>query len=203
MARQSFSSRLAGGEKILLDGGTGSELQRRGVNIARGWNEKGDIGPWSAVANKSAPEVVRQVHADYLAGGADVITTNTFWSNRSRMGVAGLAEEWEDYTRRAGEIALEVRDRLRPDAYVVAGIAPSPGPVDSYDDLRAQAEVLTGLGVDAMLTEYVGTVDKARQALRAVAPTGLPVLLGICHFTGGRQAQGGRIVRGEARRRAP
>ena len=78
MPTQNFADRLASGQNILLDGGTGSELQRRGVNIARGWNKAGDIGPWSAVANKTAPDAVRQIHTDYLDLGADIISSNTF-----------------------------------------------------------------------------------------------------------------------------
>jgi len=182
MPTQNFADRLASGQNILLDGGTGSELQRRGVNIARGWNKAGDIGPWSAVANKTAPDAVRQVHTDYLDLGADIITTNTFWGNRSRMGVASLANDWEEYTRLAAEIALASRDAVNSEAYVAAGIAPSPGDGDSYEDLRDQAAVLAEMGVDAILTEYVGSVEKVRQSVRAAAPTGLPLLLGLCHF---------------------
>jgi S-methylmethionine-dependent homocysteine/selenocysteine methylase len=182
MPAQNFAERLASGQNILMDGGTGSELQRRGVNIARGWNKAGDIGPWSAVANKTAPDAVRQIHTDYLDLGVDIITTNTFWGNRSRMGVAGLADHWEEYTRLAAEIALAARDAANPEAYVAAGIAPSPGRGDSYKDLRDQAAVLAEMGVDAILTEYVGSVAKVRQSVHAAAPTGLPLLLGLCHF---------------------
>ena len=112
--------------------------------------------PWSAVANKTASDAVRQVRADYLDLGADIITTNTFWGNRSRMAVAGLAGEWEEYTRLAAEIALAARDAVNPDACIAGGISPSPGEADSYEDLLDQAEVLARMGVDALLTEYVG-----------------------------------------------
>ena len=182
MPTQNFADRLASGQNILLDGGTGSELQRRGVNIARGWNKAGDIGPWSAVANKTAPDAVSQIHTDYLDLGADIITTNTFWGNRCRMAVAGLGDDWEEYTRLAAEIALAARDDTNPEAYVAGGIAPSPGLGDSYEDLRDQAAVLAEMGVDAILTEYVGSVAKVRQSVRAAAPAGLPLLLGLCHF---------------------
>ena len=98
------------------------------------------------------------------------------------MAVAGLGDDWEEYTRLAVEIALSARDDSNPEAYVAGGIAPSPGLVDSYEDLRDQAAVLAEMGVDAILTEYVGSVAKVRQSIRAAAPTGLPLLLGLCHF---------------------
>ncbi len=193
--RENLAKRLATGEKILLDGGTGSEIQRRGVGVSRGYDAKGNIGPWSSVANMTAPDVVRQVHSDYLVQGADIVTTNTFYGSRSRMSVAGLQDRWEEYNQRAVGLALDARDAINPRAHVVGGIAPSPGPVDSYDDLRAHSELLADEGVDGMLTEYLGTVEKVRQAVRAAAPTGLPLLIGLCHFTpdGRLSADGGSM----------
>lgn len=193
--RENLAKRLATGEKILLDGGTGSEIQRRGVGVSRGYDAKGNIGPWSSVANMTAPDVVRQVHSDYLVQGADIVTTNTFYGSRSRMSVAGLQDRWEEYNQRAVGLALDARDAINPRAHVVGGIAPSPGPVDSYDDLRAHSELLADAGVDGMLTEYLGTVEKVRQAVRAAAPTGLPLLIGLCHFTpdGRLSADGGSM----------
>ncbi len=193
--RETLANRLATGEKILMDGGTGSEIQRRGVGVSRGYDAKGNIGPWSSVANMTAPDVVRDVHRDYLAQGADIVTTNTFYGNRSRMSVAGLQDRWEKYNQRAVELASNARDTTNQQAYVVGGIAPSPGPVDSYDDLRAHSELLANAGVDGMLTEYLGTIDKVRQAVRAAAPTGLPLLIGLCHFTedGRLRADGGSM----------
>jgi len=193
--RENLAKRLATGEKILLDGGTGSEIQRRGVGVSRGYDAKGNIGPWSSVANMTAPDVVRQVHSDYLVQGADIVTTNTFYGSRSRMSVAGLQDRWEEYNQRAVGLALDARDAINPRAHVVGGIAPSPGPVDSYDDLRAHSELLADEGVDGMLTEYLGTVEKVRQAVRAAAPTGLALLIGLCHFTpdGRLSADGGSM----------
>ena len=100
MASRKITDRLAAGETLLLDGGTGSELQRRGV------------------------DVVRQVHQDYLRVGADVITSNNFWTIPSRLRVIGLADRWEEYARAAGQNALTARDAGNQEAYVAGGIAP-------------------------------------------------------------------------------
>jgi len=193
--RENLANRLATGEAMLLDGGTGSEIQRRGVGVSRGYDAKVNIGPWSSVANITAPDVVRRVHADYLEQGADIVTTNTFYGSRSRMSVAGLQDRWEEYNQRAVELAFAARDTINPNAYVLGGIAPSPGPVDSYDDLRAHSELLAGAGVDGILTEYLGTVEKVRQAVRAAGPIGLPLLICLCHFTqdGRLSADGGSM----------
>ena len=175
-------SRLGSGDLLLMDGGTGSEIQRRGVNVSRGWTPSGNIGPWSAIALGTAPEVVRQVHEDYLRAGADIIITNSFYSNPSRMGTAVLSDRWEEYTRTAGRLACEARDKVNPDAFVAGGIAP-PGVrgSDLSRELAGQAEVLAEAGVDLVLPEYVGSVEDCVAAVDAVSGVGLPVFLGVKH----------------------
>src|SRR5205823_6078926 len=118
MARRDIRQRLANGERLLLDGATGSELERRGVNVAKGVTPEGGLGAWSATAMGDAPEMVRAVHEDYLRLGADIITTNSYNTNRGILGIVGLADKMEEYTRLSVEIAKEARDRLAPDAYI-------------------------------------------------------------------------------------
>lgn len=176
-----ISDRLAAGERLLLDGATGSELQRRGVYVSKGARE-GQLGPWSATANIDAPEVVRAVHEDYLRLGVDVITSNNFWTSSARLSMVGLGDQWERYTRAAAELALAARDAVNPQAYVAGGIAP---PV--IGDLRAefsdQVRVLAELGVDLILAEYVGYIDDCVTAVDVCAESGLPVWLGVRHVT--------------------
>ena len=65
MKRRDIVPRLAAGELFLLDGATGSELQRRGVNVSRGVTPDGELGAWSATAMEDAPEMVREIHEDH------------------------------------------------------------------------------------------------------------------------------------------
>ena len=184
-------ARLAAGDKLLLDGGTGSELQRRGANISRRTAD-GGLGAWSATANVDAPDIVRAVHEDYLRAGADIITTNSFWSNRTRLARLGQADRMEEYTRVSVELAREAVDENGFDAYVAGSMAPPTGrPVPgnigvSSDDLagefRDQAAVLAEAGADLILLEYVSTVEEATTLVSAAAETGLPVFLGLKHF---------------------
>jgi S-methylmethionine-dependent homocysteine/selenocysteine methylase len=181
MARLDIRERLAAGDTLILDGATGSELQRRGVYVSKG-AKSGKLGPWSATANIDAPEVVRAVHEDYLRIGVDIITSNNFWTSSARLAMAGLGDEWERYTRAAAEIATSARDAVNPDAYVAGGIAP---PV--VGDLRAefldQVRVLKEMDVDLILAEYVGTIEDCVSAVDACATAGLPVFLGVRHVT--------------------
>ena len=78
-----ITDRLRRGDALLMDGGTGSELQRRGVNVLEGVDYR--LKAWSATANLKAPEVVQQVHQDYLRVGADIILSNNFWTIPTRL----------------------------------------------------------------------------------------------------------------------
>ena len=195
--RENIVERLAGGDVLLLDGGTGSELQRRGVEVLHGSGETRRLAAWSALANVEAADVVRQVHTDYLRVGADAIISNSFWTGPTRMASVGLADDWERYARAAGENAVAARDAANPDAYVFGGIAPpaiSPG-------ARAADPIGRGHGRDG-LPQRVRRPGQGRWRLRsrrhprrvrrlhrrggslvaACAATGLPVFLGIRHI---------------------
>ena len=73
--------KLARGETIILDGGTGTDIQRRGVPMSS--------STWCAEANVTHPEVVREVHEDYIKAGADIIIANTFATSRPALQRAG------------------------------------------------------------------------------------------------------------------
>ena len=68
-------------------------MHRRGINVSKGIRDSGLIGSWSATALIDAPDIVQQVHEDYLSVGADIITTNSFWTNRPRLGLVNLSEK--------------------------------------------------------------------------------------------------------------
>ena len=197
MARQDIRERLAAGTPLLLDGAMGSELQRRGVWVSHGSTDE-KLGAWSATAMRDAPEIVREVHEDYFKVGADIATTNSFWTNSVKLGVVGLADKAAEYTRLAGEIAVEARDRLRPEAYVAGGMAPPHGgraPVDPIDlprEFALQSRALKESGVDLLLLEYMGYIADIVAAVDAVRPSGLPVMIGIRHI-----AEDGRMQAGE------
>jgi S-methylmethionine-dependent homocysteine/selenocysteine methylase len=191
--RTNFLNRLQSGDVLVLDGATGSELQRRGVYVSHGSTDS-LLGPWSATANLDAPDVVRAVHEDYLRLGVDILTSNNFWTSRSRLAVAGLGDRWEEYARAAGEIAVAARDAVNPDAYVAGGIAP---PLRDEEDVaqtfREHASLLGGLGVDLILAEYVRDVGDAVAAVEGSADSGLPIVLGMCHV----MTERGELLSGE------
>lgn len=160
---------------VLLDGGMGRELGFRGVEISR--------QIWSAQALLDAPEIVRDVHADYIAAGADVITTNTYCTLRSHLEKAGVADRYEELNRLAGQLAVEARDATGRPALIAGSLAPMfesyrPDMVlpasESEPVYREQAEILAEY-VDMFICETMSKSDEAVAAARAAVSTGKPV----------------------------
>lgn len=173
----------------MLDGPTGTELSRRGVST--------DLPLWSAGALLSAPEVVREIHEDYVAAGAEIVTANTFRTHARTLRAAGLEDHAADLTRSAVELARAAG----PHGWVVGSQAPledcyRPDLVPSDSELeREHAEMAANLaaaGVDGILVETHNTICEAAWAVRAAAATGLPTLVS---FVCGRDA---RLLSGES-----
>jgi homocysteine S-methyltransferase len=182
MSVSRLEQRLARGDVVVLDGATGTELERRGVPM--------DGQAWSGVANLTHPDVVRQIHEDYIRAGADVVITNTFATARSLLDAAGLGERVAEVNRRAVELAREARDRAAGgrDVWVAGSISTmAPGaepgrrpPVARMSAMLAeQADILTRAGVDLIVLEMMRDVDYAGGAVDAARATGLPVWVGF------------------------
>ena len=77
-----WQQRLEQGQIVLIDGGTGSELQRRGVS--------GDEATWSGVAIQQHDALIREIHEDYIRAGAQVIITSTLGTTHQMLEGAGL-----------------------------------------------------------------------------------------------------------------
>ena len=82
---------------ILLDGGVSTEIQQRGVAM--------DNQAWSALATRTHPGVVREVHEDYIRAGAQVITANTYSTARHVLESIGLGEETRAINTEAVQVA--------------------------------------------------------------------------------------------------
>jgi S-methylmethionine-dependent homocysteine/selenocysteine methylase len=179
--------RIAGGEIVVLDGGTGTELQARGVPM--------DGEAWSAVANLTHLDTVQGLHAAFLAAGAAVLITNTFAAGPGPLAAAGYADRFEEANVNAVSAAEAARARAGRDDVVIAGSMSRmvanglsrSEPVDArsaeearlLDAFRQQAGILAEAGVDVIVLEMMGAVAHTAPAVAAAAETGLPVWLGI------------------------
>ncbi len=80
-----IAERLAAGGEIIIDGANGSELERRGVPM--------DERAWCGPSVTTHSHVLKEIHKDYIAAGAEVIITNTFASSRQMLEPAGYGEQ--------------------------------------------------------------------------------------------------------------
>ena len=101
---------------FLLDGATGSELDRAGVHVG--------MPLWSANAILEAPEILKQVHIAYLEAGSQAIITNTFRTHERSLAKVGMGNRAKELTQRAVEIAQSARDEVNTDALVFGSVAP-------------------------------------------------------------------------------
>lgn len=171
-------ARIASGEKVLIDGATGSEMDRRGVQRhANGW-----LGG----AALSDPDVLRDVHAEYINIGANLIISNTFATHRTVLRDAGAEDDFEALNRRSVELCVEARDAGdRPEVVVAAGISHWSF-IDndpSLDELERnaieQATIMTNAGAELIMLEMMVSIDRMKRLIVAAKSTGLPVWVGF------------------------
>lgn len=183
---------------VLLSGGLGTELQRRGCDTR--------LPLWAARALLEAPDAVRDLHADYVRAGARVVTANTFRTDPRTVERAGLDVGHAALTRRAVELAFEGVERAGcgEDVLVSGSVGPLedcyrpdrvPGDARLRDEHAARARAIADAGADWILVETMNTIREAVAALEAARR-----LLPACvSFT---CAADGRLLSGEDPARA-
>ena len=81
---EKLQRRLEAGETVLMDGGMGSEFDRRGLT---------NPTTWSGGPMLTHPDLVRDIHQEYIEAGAEIIITNTFSTGRDVLGMVGLEDK--------------------------------------------------------------------------------------------------------------
>ena len=189
-AMQPFLLRLADARPILLDGAMGTELERRGADTS--------TPLWSAQALLDQPELVEQIHRDYLAAGAEVLITNTFRTHRHNLEPAGLGDRAAELTALAVALAQNAVRASDRKAFVAGCMGPLE---DSYTAnalpratyLAEHEQIATNLaaaGVDLLLVETMSTIREAEAAAQAARATGLPYGVSFICKADGRMFSG-------------
>ena len=163
----------------LLDGAMGTELKARGADVP---DYQSSI--WSALALVRDPDLVRQIHCDYIRAGADVIVANNYAAVPRLLARESMEHRLDELTRTACRLALEARDAcLRPDVRVAGSLPPLDttyradlvgGEAQMYDTYLAIARILAD-HVDLAIAETLTTVREAVAAARAAEQAGLPI----------------------------
>jgi homocysteine S-methyltransferase len=173
-----------------MDGAMGTELEGRGVDTSS--------PSWTARALLEAPDVVRQIHDDYVAAGAELITANTFRTHARSLRSIGREADARELTRQAVQFA---KAAAGSEAYVAGSVAPledcySPHLTPGESALAAEhdelARNLADAGVDVILIETQLTIREAVLACQAARRTGVPCCVS---FVCGRN---GALLSGES-----
>ena len=184
-----LEERLEQGEIIILDGGMGTELERRGVPMSG--------VAWCGEAVNTHPQMIRQIHEDFIRAGADIITTNTFSTAKHVLEPAGLGDQFRALNAQCVTLAQEARDAVAEQSVLIAGSISTfnprndptykPTPAVAKANYAEQAELLAETGVDLFIMEMVRDIEHATYAIEAILATGRPLWLG---FSARRAADG-------------
>src|SRR6266849_9762039 len=136
--RRETSFREAMRSLLVFDGAMGSLLYERGVFVTQNFEQ----------LNVARPDVVRKIHEDYVAAGAQVIETNTFGANSFCLDRHGLGDQVRAYNLAGARLA---RQAAGDDVWV----AGSMGPTGLVPGVATQAELAL---VVATFTEQVAAL---------------------------------------------
>jgi homocysteine S-methyltransferase len=155
---------------LLADGAMGTMIYSRGIPFERCYDE----------LNASQPELIEQIHREYIAAGAELIETNTFGANRIRLAEFGLPDRVKELNNRGVRIAREAREVAGESVYVAGSIGPIGQPLapignvtlhDVRQAFQEQVEALLERGVDLIVLETFYDLAEITEAILAVRET--------------------------------
>ena len=201
MNYNAIREKLSAGRAVLLDGGIGTEVIRRGIR----WRQHGI---------EDAPDTIRDIHRDYLNAGVDILTTHTFnltkrnfinffrdGEHMGLIGASGLPSKAVELCRSAVTLAKEaLTETGKAETVPLAGsISPvmhvfrpdlSPPENDCLSHHRECAEILSSCGVDLIFFEGMNNTREAQAALEAASGFDLPVWMSFVPDTDGNLLNG-------------
>jgi methionine synthase / methylenetetrahydrofolate reductase(NADPH) len=161
---QDFIQAIADEHVYLFDGAMGTMLYSKGVFINKCYDE----------LNLRSPEIVLEVHRQYVRGGAEIIETNTYGANRLKLRGFGIEEELREINVRGAEVA---REAAGDSVYVAGAIGPLGIRIEPYgptsldearEFFREQAAALRDGGVDLFVLETMSNIQEIEQGIFAI-----------------------------------
>jgi len=183
--KKSFRQRIKDDKIIVIDGAMGTYLFSKGISQETSFD----------YLNVTYPEMVEEVHLEYIKAGAEIIETNTFSANSVKLENYGLEDKVKEINSRGVEIARSaVADS---NIYIAGSIGPLGKPFKScsisyidkmIDVYIEQAEVLINNGVDLLIIETLSELQEMEACVKAVRDLdkNIPVILSRTFFEDGR-----------------
>jgi 5-methyltetrahydrofolate--homocysteine methyltransferase len=184
-----FLERLKGGEILVADGATGSNLQRMGLRPGQ--------APEDLIIDN--PDILFQLERSFVEAGSDIILTCTFGGTRMRMKDSKYQDRAPEVNMRAVEIARKAAS-ARDGVMVAGSMGPVGGLIKPYGPLNAedvkatfaeQAKALTEGGVDLLLIETMFSFEETTAAFEgAKSVSDLPIVVSFSYDRGTRTMMG-------------
>ena len=176
-------------EVLTGDGAIGTMLYAKGVSLDSNFEH----------LNLVRPKLVAELAREYVAAGAQVIETNTFGANFTRLSAIGLGHKVAEINLAGAGIAREVAGNTILVAGSVGPLAPLKGGEHELtseqmeDALRVQCRALAEGGVDFLLLETFSSLQQLKLAVAVARETGLPVSASLAFLEGGRSGDGSSV----------
>ena len=182
---KSFQERLKSDEPILYDGGFGSQLFARDIELVN-----------SALANDLHPSAVTDIHSDYISAGAEAIGTNTFVASPLHLEMAGQnISDAKRLIRLAVQHAKTAVAQSGKDVYIAGSVGPSPGAIeadsgdttfgipnaDAREAHKLVIHTLAEEGVDFLCLETMFSAKEAALAVDVARETGIPIAVNLTY----------------------
>jgi methionine synthase I (cobalamin-dependent)/5,10-methylenetetrahydrofolate reductase len=184
---QDFISAIADEHVYLFDGAMGTMLYSKGVFINKCYDE----------LNLVSPEIVLEVHKQYVRAGAEILETNTYGANRVKLGAFGIESELRDINTAAVDVA---RRAAGDNVYVAGAMGPLGIRIEPYgpmgvdearDTFREQAKALVDGGVDLFTLETMSNISEIEQGILAIRDVcSLPIVAQMTIGPDGRTVYG-------------
>src|SRR5579859_5009411 len=180
---------------LLCDGAMGSLLYARGITYEQCFD----------ALNLSQPELITNIHREYISAGAEVIETNSFGANRAKLETYNLGDRVREINFRAVRLAREAREISGQPVFVAGAVGPTGRPLQAPDEhrlldlrtiFREQIEALQEGGADLLILETFSSLAELRQAILAAKEVGgLPIVAQMSFYEDGHTLSGQSAAR--------
>ena len=173
-----FIDKLKSGSCMIINGATGTEIEKRGVpQLSNAWNGGGAL---------SRPDILLQVYKDYIGAGAQLIISNTFANSKHALEQSGELENFFLLNSRGVELAVTAREQLKKSEILVGGgisywswTGKMPSLKSLGESVSEQAIIMKNAGSDLLILEMMVDIERMVVTLESAQVAGLPVWVGF------------------------
>ena len=162
MSYQVIKEKLDTNKLVILDGAMGSELEKKGAQM--------DKNLWCGTCSVEFPELVKEVHEDYIEAGADVITTNTYACTPISMRNYGMENSIKEFNQKSVLLGKKAIENSKKKIALAGSVSASGsfyklGIKAMLPGFNEQIKILTEEGVDLIILEAMSSQADIVQAM--------------------------------------